>query len=317
MVMLRSWIRRLHLPAMAGSFILAVLLWLYVQLQQDYVYRMQIPIVLTNIKEGKILKQPVPPIMIIQMNGPGTALIALRLLLHSQVKFYLNLETINEYWKCPTNNYINWVSLPRGLEHLRVQRVIYPDTVIVMLDAIGQSRIPVKGDSIKITARSGYTQIGAVVFKPDSVSLSGPASLLKDIKNITTVSRVFADRDHDFSVTVPLSFPSSSIRYSSEEVNAAAVIQRIGERTFKNIPVTVTNVPKGIHVRVNPENATITVNGGERFVQSIGEQDITAYIPYQQQWRRKRNYQIPVQITCPKNVLYFNVFPSVFTIMIE
>lgn len=317
MAVFRSRIRRLHLPAMVGSFVLAILLWLYVQLQQNFVYRMQIPIVLTNIKEGKTLKQPVPPIMIIQINGPGTALMALRLLLRSQVKFYLNLETINEYWKCPTNNYLNWVSLPQGLEQLRIQRIIYPDSITVILDAIGQIRVPVKGDSIKVITKSGYIHISPIVFKPDSVVITGPASLLKDIKTITTVPHAFVDRDRDFSATIPLTSPSPQIYCSPEDITASVIIQRIGEQLFKNIPVTVTGVPRGVNLRVEPENATITVHGGERFLQNLGEQDITSYIPYQQQWRRKHSYRLPVQITYPKNVLYYEVLPTIFTVTIE
>ena len=79
---MRYWVPKFNgnLRPLAGSMVLAILLWLAVKLSVVYEYQFPIQITAENIKPGKILGTELPDHAMIRVTGNGRALLALRLL---------------------------------------------------------------------------------------------------------------------------------------------------------------------------------------------------------------------------------------------
>ncbi len=310
--------RRLNITGLIGSCIAASILWLYVQLSASYEYRMDIPLRADNIREGKILKRPVPPTIKVQIQGPGLLIMALRLLWSSDMYFAMDLSTINEYWKCPANSYMHWINVPPEVEQITIQHIVSPDTIYIELDDKGERKVPVVSDNIAISPESGYMRHGPVVFKPESVLVAGPQSILRDIKAVQTarLSLIRGAGTHSQPVLLE-KHPNPQISYSPEEVTAVFALERIGERSFDGIPVAAVGLPPRVRVRIEPETVRVVMRAGEDFLKKLDPAKISATIQYRNTWRRNASYQLPVQITSPGNLVYCEAIPGVLTVSIE
>ena len=94
---------------------------------------MNIPIVRVHLKEDRALKYEIPKYVTMAFEGKGSSLMGLHLLWKSDIKFILDLSTINYNWECQLNNYLNWVRLPPGYENIK-KKILQPEVITIELD---------------------------------------------------------------------------------------------------------------------------------------------------------------------------------------
>jgi len=297
------------------SLIISSFLWLYVKLGDTYVYQMDIPIVTDNIQIGKVLKNEIPQYATIRLEGKGSSLMGLLLLWRSDIKFLLDLSTINYNWECNLNEYIKWVKKPGGIV---VNEIITPEVVLIELETLVKKNVPISSENIKVQPEEQHVQVGKIKFEPDSILISGPESRIIKIKSIDTEFKEYKDKKRPFKDYVNIIKVYESIfTYDIDGTNINIDIQVIGERTLEAVDIEVTNVPAGYSVRVEPGTVNVIIKGGNNFIYEVNKEDIRAEIPWKKEWKRYREYREKLVIKHPKDIISYEELPKVFTVIIE
>ncbi|RKY88458.1 hypothetical protein DRQ09_02820 [candidate division KSB1 bacterium] len=303
---------RLNLKAKLGSFIIALFLWLYVVLNNTYNYNIKIPIEIVNIKPGKILAKDIPGKMTVNFQGKGSYLLAMKFLSSSSPRFRMDLSTISSFWVCPVENYIKWIILPRGLrKEILVRDILSPDTIKVVLDDKVSKKVPIDYSKIEIKPKTGYILAGKVKLVPDSVLVTGPKKLLKNIKTVSTKLYKLENKTNDFSGEVELEpLPSKLLSLNILKTQFFVSIQRLGEKQINDVKVKIKNIPKNIDIVVEPSTVNVKVIGGVEFIKNLTSSDIEAFINYGSHIKISSNSLIKVNFHLPEEIISYESTPS-------
>ena len=233
------------------SLIIAIFMWLYIKLSDTYTYQMNIPIVTTNIKPGKTLKNELPEYAAVLMEGKGITLMGLLVLWKSDIKFFIDLSTINFSWDCELNKYINWINLPGGSEKIIVKEIVGPEVVYIELENQAEKKVPISTENIKIIPSESHIQVGKIKLIPDSLIILGPESKIIKINNITTEFAEYKNKKKPFKNTIHIKkFQERLFKYGTAETDISVDIQILGERTLESIGVKVTKIPGKYNIRI-------------------------------------------------------------------
>jgi len=96
---------------------------------------------------------------------------------------------------------------------------------------------------------------------------------------------------------------------SPETVRVRATIQALAERRFNDIPVIVTNLPKRMNLIANPAVVTVDLAGGERVLENVSAEQISAEVDYQQS-TQGGGADLPVRVSVPPGVRVKQVAPE-------
>lgn len=310
-------IKSIRVKTLLISIIVAIFLWMYVKLGDTYKYSLDIPIVSVNVKPGKTVKNELPQNITILVEGKGSSLMGLLLFWRSDIKFLLDLSTIEYSWDCELNNYLNWIKLPPGYEKVEIKEITKPEFVTIELDKMLEKKIPLAPEEIAVIPSEHYVQVGRIQFIPDSILISGPASKISKIDRIVTEPLKYKNKKKPFEDYALIKKEYEGLfTYSLEGVDFRVDVQVLGERVLEAVDVVVTDIPAGYKVRVEPGTVNVKIRGGISFINSISKNDITVEISWKKEWRRLREYREKLVIWHPEDIISYDEFPKIFTIII-
>jgi len=301
----------LHYKVKLFSLLCAFFLWFYVVTDNTFDHTLSIPLRIKNKPEGWILKQSVPSKVRVEFKGVGKDLISLgyrdkriELDLHQMQGVEILPITTDMIMGIPENGTITPI------------RIVEPDSIEVSLDRFATKKIPLRSD-ITLIPMDGYMQVGDIALEPDSVLLSGPESLVRDIDAISTEGEEYRSVIKKIEGKVALKSPAwKTLHYSINAVRFKADIQRIGERIITDIPVRVTNVPPEMKVTLVPSTLSLKLQGGVNVLSKLKKEEIAATIDFNSRLRYKEN-KIPATIALPSDISFSDVKPQFFEIIIE
>ncbi|MFI5251432.1 MAG: hypothetical protein ACHQQQ_03275 [Bacteroidota bacterium] len=265
--------KRYHI--IIASVIFAVLMWIALNMGYDYIVVKYIPVVLENVKEGKVLKYPVPKSMTVRFRGNGWQLASIYL--SPNVKYYIDAQSLTDKPYIITGKDLpEHVKLPLAVQTLDV----IPESLLLALDDYSEKRVPVVS-RIVVACRDGYGQVGAVNIIPESVVISGSQFMIAGVKEWSTIHRRFDDRHTALNEDIPLDTPPT---YSVEVLPAAvhyyADIEHFAEKTFSGIPLSAMAVPSNREVIFIPPKMDIIVRGGIEQLAKLTNDDFQASVDY-------------------------------------
>lgn len=311
-------IRHIKIKTLLMSFAVALFLWLYVKLGDTYKYEIDIPLVPVNIKQGKTLKTELPANITILIEGKGSGMMGLLVLWKSDIKFLLDLSTIEYFWDCELNKYLNWIKLPPGYDKVKIVEITKPEIVSVELDKRIEKLVPVSDENITIIPSEHYVHVGSIDFDPDSVLISGPASKIGKIEKVSTEEHIFKNKKSPFEEFIPLKKEFENLfQYSLDGVNVSADIQILGEKVIDAVDIVINGIPAGFKARVEPGKVNVKIRGGINYINSVDASDIKAEIPWSRDWKRYREYREKLIIKHPNDVISYDELPKIFTVIIE
>ena len=310
-------IKSIRVKTLLISIIVAIFLWMYVKLGDTYKYSLDIPVEPVNVKPGKTVKNELPQNITILVEGKGSSLMGLLLFWKSDIKFPLDLSTIEYFWDCELNNYLNWIKLPPGYEKVVIKEITKPEFVTIELDKLLEKKVPLEPEEITVIPSEHYVQVGKIQFMPDSILISGPASKISKIDRIVTETLKYKNKKKPFEDYALIKKEYEGLfTYSLEEVNFRVDVQVLGERVLEAVDVVVTDIPAGYKVRVEPGTVNVKIRGGINFINSISKNDITVEIPWKKEWRRLREYREKLVIWHPEDIISYDELPKIFTVII-
>ena len=310
-------INNIKLKTLFVSFLIALFLWFYVKLSNTYIYQIDIPIVTLNIKEGRVIKNEMPKFATVKLQGKGSSLMRLLLLWKSDVKYLLDLDTINYGWDFYLNNYLNWVKFPSGYEKISIMEIVAPDMISIELDKKIEKKFPISAESIKVQIPEHYVQVGKIRFEPDSVTVSGPESKIIKMQSIPTELKEYKNKKKQFSDNIYINkIDKNVLIYDVSRVKLFVDIQIIGEKVLEDVNIKVINVPVGYSVKVEPATVNLKIKGGINYVNEIKKEDISVEIPWNKEWKKYRAYTEKLIIRHPNDVISYEETPKTFTVIV-
>jgi hypothetical protein len=254
---------------------------------------------------GKTLKNKLPENIRATFSGRGLDLINVSLSRKSSFKFVLDLQRIEFFYDFPMNEYFEnnpeKVVYPSRTQ-IRFLQIIWPDTLHIELDRLMQVRIPVIPD-VNIETSPGYILSGVPVLIPDSVSLSGPRTNVRNYKNIRTEAYNAKGVYNPIKVQLHLLIPEmENIEISNHEVNYFQAVEQIGEITVENIPVEILNTPVGSRIEISPSTVSLTVSGAISVLKCLQITDFKIFFDFNKGWQPGQLTYTPV-VELPAGVI--------------
>lgn len=292
--------------------VFATFIWFFVTTENEYEHVIEIPINTVNLPENKVVLNEFPVTAKVKIKGPGKDLIALGFGPGARVDLDLSgVATSKIYRLSPTN-----VFLSRASGTIQVEEIVMPDSVIIILDKYDEKRVPIHS-ALTIAPAPGYTAVGDVEFVPDSVTVSGPKTLVAQIDHVSTEPKVFTNLTFDLEETVHLQkLPFRKVNRSAERAKIYQNIQKLLEITITGVPVQVRNAPRNQSVYVVPSTLSLVLEGGGDLLTQVSRDDIVAYLDF----RRVRNnpaQEHPAVILTPPGVHYRDAKPKTFRLVFE
>ena len=265
------------------AFILALCLWLMVNLSRDYNLNVNLPIVLGNMPADQALTEELPDHATVSISGEGWQLINVY---NNPPQVYIDV-TENEI-----NLYEQVQEQVNANPDLSVQKV-QPLFLNLDMEKKVTKKIPVVSN-IKVEFEEQFDFVGEPKLEPDSVSISGAASVIKDIESWQTAAMEFEDVEENITSTVPLRETDALFNVTPAEVTYTAEVAQYTEGETR-ISLEAQNMPDGRSVSFSP--SIITIRYDVPVDQYAQVQNMSnpfyAYVSYEQIRRDTTGFVVP------------------------
>src|SRR5699024_9130152 len=264
------------------AFILAVCLWFMVNLSQNYSLSVDLPVQKGMTPEGQALTKPLPQTATVNISGEGWKLINL----------YNNPPSVKiDVMEQEVNLYNQVRKQLSAFSEIDIQKV-QPLMVTMNLEERSSKTVQVK-PVWDINFESQYNFLEVPTVKPDSITISGATSLLKDIDSwpTDTLSRDYVDTD--ISTEIELQ-KDRLITLSNNKVELNGEVVQYTEGKAK-VRLTTKDQPSDQNISFSPAIITVTfVVPIEEFT-NIDNQHLLfeAYVDYEQVLNDTTGYVMP------------------------
>lgn len=293
------------------SILSALFFWFYVAIDNPYTHITGVPLRLINKPEGFMLLSPIPTSVQVEFRGTGKAFFSYAF---RDRRIELNLNQLSRSGWMPLS-FEMIKDIPPGME-LRPLRIAGPDSIYVEFDRSAVRKIPLVPD-ITVLPRDGFVPVGEVTLSPDSVTVTGPRSIVDGLTHVQTKKLEFKETDSEISGKVSLILERpEALHYSEKIVRYKIDVQRLGEREMDGIQVQLLNLPEGGRVNVVPSTLSVKLQGGVDVLSRLKSGDISAMVDYNQR-HGLTGSQYPALIRLPANVTLFDVQPRIFELIHE
>ena len=306
-----QYAKREKIVAFIMALLLALCLWFLVNLSRSFNLTVNVPLVAGSIPPDKALTQKLPEYLAVSVKGEGWSLIS----------FYNNPPSVR-------------LDINDGeiilLDQVREQMNTLPDVTITKVQpsyiSINlEDNVTLKKEikpQINLSFKDRYSYLEPPRVSPDSVGVSGAASVLEGIEVIHTEETELTNVQTDINVPIMLVKPNDLVELGTRQVQYTAKVAEYTEGELRTF-VRAVEVPDDKNVTFSP--SIITIKYDVPIQEYTRAQDIipfTAHVPYQKLRDDSTGYVSPViskttdqlhvklRSYQPKQVSYFRVIQN-------
>jgi len=265
---------RKKLNIFIASVIFAIILWGSISLSDIFYTNVDVKLTLINLPSGYTTGSPLPEKIQLRVKGQGWRLVSINV--GPETEFRVSAggdsgrQNINLYNYLESNRW-----LFSDIEIIN----IYPDSIKFFVERIISKRLPVVS-GLELEYKPGYGLASDIIFKPDSVVVSGPISFLRMMKEIKTADKSLIALDSRVETEVNLP-KMNGFNYSTNLIEVKLDVQRIVDKQFENITVEVIDIPPRKEVVLLPNKIGFNVRGGIEILGKLKYDQFRAYVRYQ------------------------------------
>mgnify|MGYP003668060790 CR=1 FL=1 len=286
------------------------------KLSKEYESTIQYPVEYTNLPNDKLLQEEPVSRIGIHVKASGFKIISGKLFPNK-----IKIESSSPQFKSKTNYF-----LLLSQQRLAIQRQMnaevdidhfIKDSIRFNLGLLERKRVPVKINS-NVSYGIGYDIKGEIEVKPDSITISGPESILDTIQFVETTELVKKELIESIQeVALLKKFPQTmNVNYDVEQVNVSAVIEKYTEGTLK-IPFSIINLPDGMIINTYPKEIDITYKVSLSDFGKINPSSFVVECDYEMSLHNKLQYLVP-KLTQQSNLIKnAKISPSRIDFVIE
>jgi len=292
------------------ALVLAMCLWLMINLSRDYNLSINLPISPGNIPEDQSLAEELPSFATVSVNGEGWKLISVY---NNPPLIYVDLiqDEINLFDQIQQQM--------NNLPNVTVQKV-QPLTLNPEIEEKVSKKVPVK-PRVEVAFGQRYDVIDSPQVSPDSIMVSGASSLVDTIESWPTDSVTLSDITGNISEKISLKAPSSLIDISETEITYSLEVEEFTEGEAK-VFIQTNNLPQGRMVSFSPSFITVKYDVPIDQYSEVKDFEnlFTAYVDYDRLQQDssgfiepvielipKEQFNITIKSSQPRKVAYFMV----------
>ncbi len=255
--------------------IFSILLWVFVSFEDEFSINLTLPIQVTGVPENLALSSISSNKVSLSLKGRGWQLAQYTLGLDP--KFLIPSPQIEGEEVVSTKNliYLNsWISSAMQISdvspekiNVKVEKYITKKVVVVPI--------------LSLQYKPGFDVISKIVIQPDSIFISGPESIVNDFSMINTERSTLNNLERETSIKLLLNKPNY-LTLETEECIVSFDVQKIVDKSFENISVQTKNIPSRYELNLSPISLAIILRGGINTLSRLKNEDITAYINFDQ-----------------------------------
>ncbi|MBE0570594.1 MAG: hypothetical protein IH618_03545 [Ignavibacteriaceae bacterium] len=293
---------RKKLNIFIASVIFAVILWGSISLSDIFYTNVDVKLTLTNFPQGYTTGSPLPEKIQLRVKGQGWRLVSINV--GPETEFRVSVGSDSGIHNLNLYNYLEsnrWL-----LSDVEIINIL-PDSIRFFVERIISKKLPVIS-GLELEYKPGYGLASDIIFKPDSVVVTGPISLLRKMNQIKTVDKSLSPLDSRTEIEVNLQRMNGFV-YNANLIEVILDIQRIVDKQFDNIEVNVLDIPPRKEVVLLPNKIGFNVRGGIDILGKLEPDQFRAFIRYQSLVQDTTGSVIPI-LELPKNVTLQFVKPD-------
>lgn len=295
-----------------GSFLLAIVLWVFVSLNDIYTININVPLTY-SIPSNRAFAHQFPKIGSFQFNGNGWSLFNLKYFNSAKI---CNIDLKN--LSAQTEEFvIDRTTLLKSLEFTGNTNAVevYPNSIPIKLGFNAEKKVKVNS-KIQFIANDNFVLVGTQEIIPNEVTIYGNTKQIDSVNSWDTKKVRFSDLTNDFNETIPLEISESRIiNLKSQFVQVKQKVEYMLEQEIADIPINVIGELPKSH-KLYPEIISIKVRGGLNQVSSENTQNIKVTLESKEIISDKFGYLNP-QITLPKGIVLVDYYPKFIKHVIE
>jgi len=285
------------------AFLFALILWMYINLNQSFSIDLSIPVNITSSK-SQALAEEIPNSIDVKLRGKGWSL--MNILISEDLAYDIDITKIKRDTRIITEQYVN--------ERLKLQSdisvlEINPDTIQISFDKVSEKRVPVRNNII-VNLKEGYSIVGKPELNPDSVSIQGASYVLNKIKYIPTQTKVFNNVNSDLSGVISLKDTLHNLlKIENSAIEYFFKVQLSAEKNFEDVEVVILNLPEDKEVLLIPPKINVSLRGGVEELARTTAGEILINVEYQNIEEDTLGFVIP-EIKLPDNTSLLKTEPQ-------
>tara|TARA_B110000091_G_scaffold197674_1_gene226098 strand:- start:691 stop:1662 length:972 start_codon:yes stop_codon:yes gene_type:complete len=278
---------------------LSFLISLLVKLSNNYTQTLNFELSPTGLKSNEVIISEVPKSINVTISGRGFELL----------KYYIEKPVIEVDFSQLRKNNTQYVwseseQLDKIINHFDskiVVKSINPDTVVFPFDSQFIKKVPVMV-IVNPTFAVGFDLIDDFRSSPDSITVTGPESMLKIINSVSTKKIELNEINSavDFPVELNISPSLSQLNFSHQSVSVVANVGKFTEGMV-NVPVTIVNVPEDLIINFFPKEISVVFYSSLEAYANINEADFIVECDFNL-LTADNNYLNPVLVKQPLDV---------------
>ena len=265
--------RRLHI--ILGSTLFGILLWLSINMTYDYQTIVIAPLIIKNLPQGMAIRTPIPRTLQLKLRGNGWRLASQ--LTGRDLDCVLDLADLApKQHAIILTDIAERIDLPIGVQAIDMK----PESLFVSLERYTEKRVPVVIEP-SISFRDGYGQVGSVVIQPESVTIGGAESVLRDLSAWAAGRGAFSNLRASIDTDIDITDTSTQIlSLSPTAVHVTVNVQPLAEKIFAGLSVEVRGEQPNREVILIPPKIELVVRGGIEQLSSLTKNDFRATVDY-------------------------------------
>ena len=262
------------LPIIIITVIFSFLLWVSRALSDsEYIVTYNIPVKLVDFPAGYTTGTEIPDRISVKLKGNGWKLLAINLTSDAEYLVSAGADSGRKYV-----NLYNYLIENQWLSSDVEVVDISPDTLSFYVEKIESKKVAVT-PHLNLNFKPGFGLAEKVKVSPDSVIVSGPASIIRTIYSIPTEEIKISNLDERVTEKVNLK-NWRGMSYKNNNVSVAINVQKIVDKDFDNISVVVNDVPPDRDVVLLPNKITVGLRSGIDILGRVDTSKIRAEVDY-------------------------------------
>ena len=255
------------------SVIFSILIWGSITLSEQYFSYKEFNIKVINQPSGYTCSIINPPNVSVKIKGQGWQILSL--IVGSKSDYFVSADNDSGNIKLDPINEVNentWI----GSRFNVVE--ITPKIVSFYVEKMKLKKLKVEPNT-DLTFSDGYGLASEIIIYPDSIIVAGPLTILEKKSSIKTDLVSLSSLDSKMKIIADIE-DIQGIQTEINKVELTFDIQRIVEKSFKDIKVEITDIPDDRDIVLIPNTIECSLRGGINILGKITPAQISASVKY-------------------------------------
>ncbi len=291
--------KNLHIVVL--SVIFSIILWISISLSNDYYATVYVPVKLVNFPTGYSTATKIPDDISVKLKGQGWKLLGVNLSTKSDYTI-----SVEDSGKINVNLY-NFLGENQWLSSDIEVIDMTPDTLSFYVEKDFMKKVAIVAD-LDLNYKPGYGLATPIQVSPDSTTLYGPRSVVRNLTFVYTKRKTFEKLDDGLRGQVQLE-DLPGVIYKDREVSVYLNVQKIVDKNFDDVDVQIIDLPVDREVVLLPNKISVDIRAGIDMLGKMDKSEIKAYVNYRDIVLDTLGSVVP-KVDIPKNTILEHIKPE-------